>query len=226
LPWLVSPSPVKSKAPAAQPAPKKPSPIGPIVADIVARSKAIVADIVPRSKAIVDAVHARAAAVPLDRRTLSIAAIAVLVVIVAVIVAVTGVPMFSGPAPTGAVVIDAVPWGSITAIEAQDGSAVALPPSPSTPLSLTLPEGTYNVVVTGPPPELQTQRITVVIQRDAATVAPLVRFRALTAEDYFEQYLEKPAAPTPDPGVPPAESTPASPNQSSPVPSPATGSTP
>jgi hypothetical protein len=204
------------------PALKKPSPIGPILADIVARSKAIAADIGVRSKGIGDAAHALAVSVPRDRRTFSIVAIAMLVVIVAVAVFM----MPSVPAPTGSVVIDAVPWGSITAIETQDGDAVALPPSPSTPLSLTLPVGTYQVVVIGPPPESQTQRITVEIQRDTATLAPLIRFRLLTPEEYFEQYLSAPTTPALDLGVTPAEPTPATPTQSSPVVPPATGSNP
>jgi serine/threonine-protein kinase len=203
--------PVATPRGKSMPAPTKPSPVRSLLADIVARSKGIGR-----------AAHAIAVAVPRDRRMLGVAAIAVLVVIVAV----AGSLMFNRPTPMGAAVIDAVPWGSISAIESQDGGAVALPPSPTTPLSLTLPVGTYQVVVVGPPPESQTQRITVEIQRDVATQAPLIRFRALTPEEYFEQYLAAPTAPALDLGVTPAEPTLATPTQSPPVTPPATGSNP
>jgi hypothetical protein len=116
-----------------------------------------------------------------------------------------------------------VPWGTITSIETQDGGAVALPPSPSTPLSLTLPVGTYQVVVVGPPPESQTQRITVEIQRDGAILVPPIRFRALTPDEYFQQYI---AAPALDSGAPPVEPASVIPTPSSPAAPPANGNNP
>ena len=63
------------------------------------------------------------------------------------------------------------------------GTAVSLPASVSTPLVLTLPAGTYQVVVAGPAPESQTQRITVQVAANGSAVAPLVHFRELTAEN-------------------------------------------
>ncbi|HZM93585.1 MAG TPA: serine/threonine-protein kinase [Vicinamibacterales bacterium] len=193
----------ESSAPAAKKAPS----IGPMVADIVARCKTIVA-----------AAGSVAAAVPRDRRTLSIVG-GVIAVIVATVV---GFTMFSGPVPTGTVVIDATPWGTITAIETESGTAVSLPSSASTPLVLTLPAGTYQVVVAGPAPESQTQRITVQVAANGSAVAPLVHFRELTAEEYFEQYLSAPTALTPESGVVPTEpGAPPSLAQPSPVPAPA-----
>jgi hypothetical protein len=206
----VAPPAAKVKAPVA-PAPKKPSSIGPAVAGIAAQSKVIA-----------DKANAVVLAVSRDKRLLSVAAIVVGVVVAAVV----GIMMFSGPAVTGSVVIDAVPWGTITAIETDGGEAVSLPPSPSTPLALTLPVGTYHVTVAGPTPESQPQRITVEVLRDAPGVAPVIRFRALTPEEYFEQYLAAPTAPTLDLGVAPAVPTPATPTPSSPVAPPATGSNP
>ncbi len=215
-PAAPSPAPV-AKAPAAKapprksaPAPKKPSPIGPVVAGIVAQSKAIA-----------DSATAVVVAVSRDRRALGIGAIVLAVVIAAGV----AIMLFSGPAPSGTVVIDAAPWGTITAIETDGGDAVALPSSTSTPVSLTLPAGTYQVVITGPPPELQTQRVTIQVQRDAASVAPLVRFRMLTPDEYFEQYLAAPTAPTLDGGVAAVEPAPAISAQPSPV-APPTGSNP
>ena len=203
---------------------KKASAIGPMVADIVARSKTIVA-----------AAGSVAAAVPRNRRVLSIVG-GVIVVIVA---AVVGSTMLNGPTPTGKLVIDAAPWGTVTSIETEGGGPVPLPSSASTPLVLTLPAGKYQVGIAGPPPESQTQRITVQVQPNGSTVVPLVHFRELTAEEYFEQYLSAPTALTPEtgvvpaaPGTPPALTpssavpTPTTPIQSSPVPPPAPASNP
>lgn len=207
-----SPSAPVAKAPAKKsaPAPKKPSPIGPFMARVAAQSKTI-------------AQSANAAVVRVSRnpRALKIGAIATGVVIVAGI----AIMLFSGPAPSGTVVIDAAPWGTITSIQDEGGAAIELPSAVATPLSLTLPAGTYQVVVTGPPPELQTQRIPIEIKKDTATVVPLVRFLILTPEEYFEQYLAAPTTPTLDPGAAPVEPAPATPTQSSPVASP-TGSNP
>jgi len=199
-------TPAPMPAPSVPPVPVSPSPqtaaIGPIVAGIAARSKAIA-----------DASISVASSLARDRRMLSIVAIGVAVVIAAVV----GLMLLSGPAPTGSLVIDAVPWATITAIESEGGERVALPPSPSTPLSLTLPTGTYQVVVVGPPPESQTQRITVQIETGTSTVAPVIQFRALTPDEYFEQYLAAPTASTPEPGIVPAELVPATPTPTSPV---------
>jgi serine/threonine protein kinase len=178
--------------------------------------------IVARSKTIVAAAHSVVAAVPRDRRTLSIVAIAVGVVVVAVV----GFTLLNGPAPTGTVVIDAVPWGAITAIETESGEPVTLPSSASTPYSMTLPTGTYQVVVAGPPPESQPQRITVQVEKSVSTVVPLIHFRPLTPEEYFEEYLSAPTAPTLNSGAVPAEPAPAPSTQSLPVPTPAPVSNP
>jgi predicted Ser/Thr protein kinase len=210
-PRAVPPAPAPAAQAPVAPVPKEPAPIGPMVADVVARSKTIA-----------DAANAVIVGVARDRRMLSIAAIAVGVVIAAA----AAVTFFSGPTPTGTVVIDAVPWGLITAIETEGGDNVALPPSPSTPLALTLPAGTYHVVVAGPPPESQTHRITVEIQRDTPIAAPVIRFRALTPEEYFEQYLAAPTAPTLDLGTAAAEATSPALTPSSPATPSATGSNP
>src|SRR4029077_10753411 len=117
--------------------------------------------------------------------------------------------------PPGTLVIDAAPWGTITAIDAQNGNHLPLPSAASTPLSISLPAGTYQVTVTGPPPESQAQRFTVRVDPNGANVAPLVRFHVMTPEEYFEQYLAQrgsPAgrvAPPPDNAAPPAPQQPA-----------------
>jgi hypothetical protein len=107
-----------------------------------------------------------------------------------VVVRLTAVP------PAGTLVIDAAPWGTVAAIETPKGQRLPLPSPASTPLSLSVPSGTYQVTLTGPPPESQTQRITVRVDPNGPSVAPLVRFHAMTPEDYFDQYLTAPAATT------------------------------
>jgi Protein kinase domain len=137
------------------------------------------------------------------RRTWLIAgAVAVAAIIVAIVLIPAAIPQ------NGVLVIDAVPWATITAIQSEDGQQQPLPSPASTPLMVTLPAGTYQVLVTGPPPESEPQRITVQVEPNAGTVAPPIRFRTLTPEEYFEQYLAAPvAAADPSltaPGTPPA----------------------
>ena len=140
-------------------------------------------------------------ALPVTRRQQMIWAGAALGVVVVAALAMVVAPIVATP-PPGTLVIDAVPWGTVAAIANERGASVALPASPSTPLSLVVPSGTYQVTVTGPPPESQTQRITVRVEANGASVAPLVQFQAITPEAYFEQYLTAQA--------PPAEPAPAS----------------
>jgi len=99
------------------------------------------------------------------------------------------VVMLSLPAPTGRVVIDAAPWGTITAIASENGSARPVPASASTPLRLSLPAGVYDVTVVGPPPVSREEHVRVTVEADGDVVAPLVRFAPMTPEEYFEPYL-------------------------------------
>jgi Protein kinase domain len=200
----------KTQAPKAPPRPQRPP--GP---SLVARMRTATAAGAQRSSLAVAAVAARLrasapvvsnwgrAVVPTWRPTLPTtrkqqmvwagAALALLLVVAAAIVAtrIAAVP------PAGTLVIDALPWGTVSAIEAQNGERVPLPSPASTPLLISLPGGTYQVTVTGPPPESQTQRLTVRVESNASNVAPPVRFRVMTAEDYFEPYLAAPSSAEP-----------------------------
>jgi hypothetical protein len=102
--------------------------------------------------------------------------------------------MTRGPVPTGTLVIDAVPWASITAIENESGTQQPLPSPASTPVSLALPAGTYQITLTGPLPDLRTERVSVRVDVGGTSIVPVTRFQAVTAEEYFEQYLGSPAA--------------------------------
>jgi hypothetical protein len=94
---------------------------------------------------------------------------------------------------TGTVAIDAVPWATVTRIEAEDGTAQPLPAQATTPLLLTLPEGTYRFTLVGPAPDGESRVATVAVQANGAAVIPTERFRTITPEDYFEQYLTSPS---------------------------------
>jgi hypothetical protein len=97
---------------------------------------------------------------------------------------------FRGGAPaTGTAVIDAAPWANITAIRNEDGELQPLPSPASTPLSLALPAGTYQISLAGPPPESKTETVTLRVEAGRTSVVPITRFPSLTVEEYFEQYL-------------------------------------
>lgn len=135
---------------------------------------------------------------------------AVLLVVVAVI---GGLKMFgsgsvSAPAPTGSVVIDAAPWGTVTSIESASGAAQPLPADAATPVMLTLPPGDYRVTLAGPSPETPPQQVTFRVDAGAQAAAPLVRFQVLTPEEYFEEYLASPVVPAGGATAAPIESTP------------------
>ena len=233
LPQAVPPPPVqraRPTAPAAPPpkvakAPVKAKPAGPslltrarvAVQGIAAPVRAALPVVVARVRTAGPAIGTRVRAlVPtglprvrpdlaqrVSTRTWAIVAVVAVAAIVAAIVLIpAAIPQ------SGVLVIDAVPWATITAIRSDDGEQQPLPTPASTPLTLTLPAGNYQVVVTGPPPESAPQQITVQVEPNGATVAPTIRFRTLTPEEYFEPYLTAPVAPA-DPslatsGTPPA----------------------
>ena len=97
--------------------------------------------------------------------------------------------MTARPAQVGTVIIDAVPWGTITSIQTANREPMDVPSQAATPISLQLPPGDYQVVVVGPPPESQEQRLTVRVDSSATSIAPTVRFHVVTPEEYFEPYL-------------------------------------
>ena len=99
------------------------------------------------------------------------------------------------PVVQGPLIIDAVPWGVVTAVTAEDGAAPPqLPPAAETPVLLRLKPGRYRISMTGPPPESVVRVFTVTVETSVATTAPLQRFQAISAEDYFNKYLPAPVA--------------------------------
>jgi serine/threonine protein kinase len=123
-----------------------------------------------------------------------------------VAVAIVAVVVMLAPAKTGSVVIDAAPWGTVTAIESANGTAQPLPADAATPVVLTLPAGDYRLTLAGPSPESQTQQVAIRVDAGVQGVVPIVRFNVLTPEEYFEEYLAAPAA-TDDSTAAPGDST-------------------
>jgi hypothetical protein len=118
------------------------------------------------------------------------------------VLAVVGVGAYlltRGPVPTGTTVIEAVPWATVVAVRNERGESQTLPSPASTPMMLALPAGTYQITLTGPPPELKTETVSVLVEvgRTAVVLAP--RFPSVTVEEYFEQYIGAGDAQAPEP---------------------------
>jgi hypothetical protein len=139
------------------------------------------------------------------RRLLVVSAAAVVVAAAAI----AGIVLWRGGtvAPPGILVIDAVPWGVVTSIENERGEHVAVPASASTPFNLSLPAGTYHIVLTGPPPESKRADVSATVTSAGTIVAPRTEFQVITPEQYFTPYLTAatPADATADAGAPPTQ---------------------
>jgi hypothetical protein len=111
--------------------------------------------------------------------------------------------------PTGIVIVDAVPWATITRIVSEDGTEQSVPALASTPVSLTLPAGTYNITLAGPPPDSESRIVTVAVAADGTATLSPERFRTMTPDEYFERYLTTTqavdAVPPADGEAPPAD---------------------
>jgi hypothetical protein len=119
----------------------------------------------------------------------------------------------AGPAPMGILVIEAVPWATITAITTSDGTNRLATPT-STPLSQSLPVGTYTVELSGPPPDSEKRQITIEVGAAGVTLAPAERFQAPTVEQYFGRYFggePESTAPAVPPAGPESATTPTTP---------------
>ncbi len=98
--------------------------------------------------------------------------------------------MLTGGTPAmGTAVIDAAPWANITEIRNEDGELQPLPSPASTPLSVALPAGTYQISLAGPPPESKNETVTLRVEVGQTSVVPITHFQSLSVEEYFEEYL-------------------------------------
>jgi len=166
-------------APASRPAPppmvKQPGP------SLLTRSMQIPAAVGP---AVQRTVRSLRSVLPKGKAR-AVAAIAAGLVVAAM--AVTAYFLTRGPVPTGTLVVEAAPWGTVTEIRAENGRGQPLPADASTPLSVALPEGTYQISLTGP--NSKTATVSAHVSVGGIAVAPIARFDAITVEQYFEQFL-------------------------------------
>jgi hypothetical protein len=125
--------------------------------------------------------------------------------------------------PTGTTIIDAVPWANVVAVRNESGEPQPLPSPASTPLVLSLPEGTYQITLTGPPPESKTETVSVRVEVGGSAIVQAPRFRGVTVDEYFEQYIGAGDAPPAEPAVeaPAATAIPAPAATPAPAPAPA-----
>jgi len=204
-----TPPPAVAKQPVNAPAPKAPAqkmPVqkGPSGPDLLTRIKTAVAPMARSLQSI-------PATLP-KGKTGTIVAIAAGVGVVAI--AATAYFLTRGPLPTGTLVVEATPWATVTAIRAENGGEQMVPAEASTPLSIALPEGTYQITLTGP--GSKTSMVTAHVTVGGIAVAPMARFESVTVEGYFEQFLggsaaastepvpQAPAGAAPTPAAPPA----------------------
>jgi hypothetical protein len=54
---------------------------------------------------------------------------------------------------------------------------------------LALPAGTYQISLTGPPPESKKETVTVRVEAGGRIDVPVTRFTPLTVDEYFDEYL-------------------------------------
>jgi Protein kinase domain len=173
LPPVSSERPLTAQVPTASVAPVVvPAPTATLPAPTVT------AHAVPKAE---PGVRNRLAPVPMKWVGAGLAAVA--------LVAVAALMLTGGTAATGTAVIDAAPWANITEIRNEDGDVQPLPSLASTPLSLALPAGTYQITLAGPPPESKKQTVTLRVDAGQTSVAPVTRFQSLTVEEYFDEYL-------------------------------------
>lgn len=89
------------------------------------------------------------------------------------------------PAGTCTLVIDAVPWAQITGITDADGKTQPLPRDAATPTTLTLPPGTYTLVLTNPDRK-QPSTVTVTLS-EGQTTHEVARLAKVDLDTFFRQ---------------------------------------
>ncbi len=133
----------------------------------------------------------------LPRRQLQVGLGIALVILVGAGAVATLLRRAPAPVPVGILVIEAVPWAQVSAITGPDGRNHLAAPV-ATPVSQSLPTGTYTVVLTGPPPASEPRTLSVDVGGDGVTVAPAARFPSPTGESYFQRVVgEDAVAPAP-----------------------------
>ena len=94
-------------------------------------------------------------------------------------------PTAAAPAGAGTLVVDAVPWGEVVAIESADGRAQTLAGTRSTPFLVALPAGAYTVSVRGP--DGRETKVVRVSLGASANQSRTVEFRRVDARAYLRR---------------------------------------
>ncbi len=162
-----------------------------ITATVVARSRTLAATLRTQAGALASTLRTQAGTVgsfvltktrAMPRRQKHVIAGAV---VLAALLAVAALALLTRPPAvplTGVLVIEAIPWATVTAIEGQDGSNLLAAPAP-TPLAQSVPAGRYTIEMSGPDAEARV--LTIEVQADGTTVTPAERFQTLTLDEYF-----------------------------------------
>jgi len=87
--------------------------------------------------------------------------------------------------PTGTLVIDALPWGEVVAVNDAHGAAHAPQAMRHTPLALSLPAGDYTIEVRHP--GFQSPLSAGVSVRAGEVTTKVLEFRRIDAADYFRK---------------------------------------
>ena len=89
------------------------------------------------------------------------------------------------PAPpaTGELFVDATPWAQVMRVQRADGTSVALPSNDITPIRLTVPAGSYTIVLRNQAGATQTVTATVDAGRRKDVTA---QFDSISASDYLK----------------------------------------
>ncbi len=195
-----TPPPVQAPVAPTEPvaAPQRPVPASKIAVKKVEGPSALAAAL-QSVTSVVQSIGPVVSGVRVDRRMLLWGGVGVGVL------AIAGAAAFlltRGPAPTGTTVIDAVPWANVVSVKNESGKEQPLPSPASTPLVLTLPAGTYQIALTGPPPELKTETVSVRVEVGGRSLVQAPRFQTMTVEEYFEQYIGAGDAPAAAPATP------------------------
>lgn len=87
-------------------------------------------------------------------------------------------------ARAGRLALDAMPWGELVTVTASDGKTLALPEQRTTPLLLTLPEGSYTLALKSPAGE--TREVAASVKRGQLSVAQL-KFATLDPDQLLRE---------------------------------------
>jgi tetratricopeptide (TPR) repeat protein len=95
-------------------------------------------------------------------------------------------PQEAAPVAQGVLVIDALPWAEVVRLENENGDSIEVGSNRYTPLTVSLPVGSYQIVLKNPRSS-QEKTVSAVVAADgrSGSGTVLVVFNRINAEDYF-----------------------------------------